>query len=35
MTVHQVPDKKQVPDKWRDARKLLKFIKFGAVSYNN
>ena len=25
----------QVPEKWRDACKLPKFIKFGAVSYNN
>ena len=28
-------DKQQVPDKWRDACKLPKFIKFGPVSYNN
>ena len=27
--------KQQVPDKWRDACKLRKLIKFGAVSYNN
>ena len=27
--------KQQVPDEWRDACKLPKFIKFGAVSYNN
>ena len=33
--VQQVPDKQQVLDKWRDACKLLKFIKFGAESYNN
>ena len=25
----------QVPDKWRDACKLPKCIKFGVVSYNN
>ena len=31
----QVPDKQQVADKWRDACKLTKLIKFGAVSYNN
>ena len=35
MTGTTVPDKQQVPDKWRDACKLAKFIKFGAVSYNN
>ena len=33
--VQQVPDKLQVPGKWRDACKLPKFIKFGAVRYNN
>ena len=33
--VPQVPDKQQVADKWRDECKLPKFIKFGAVSYNN
>ena len=33
--VEQVWDKQQVPDKWRDACKLSKFIKFGIVSYNN
>ena len=33
--VQQVPDKQQIPDKWRDACKLNKFVKFGAVSYNN
>ena len=33
--VQQVGDKQQVPDKWRDACKLPKFIKFGTVSYNN
>ena len=33
--VQQVPDKQQEPDKWRDACKLHKFVKFGAVSYNN
>ena len=31
MTGTQVPDKQQVPDKWRDARKLPKFIKFGGA----
>ena len=31
----QVPDKQRVPDKWRDACKLPKFITFGVVSYNN
>ena len=31
----QVPDKQQVSDKWRDACKLPKFIKFGVGSYNN
>ena len=25
----------QVPDKWRDACKLSKCIKFGVISYNN
>ena len=35
MTGTTVPDKQQVPDKWRDACKLPKVIKFGAVSYNN
>ena len=35
MTGTKVPDKQQVPDKWRDACKLPKFSKFGAVSYNN
>ena len=35
MTGTTVPDKQHVPDKWRDACKLPKFIKFGAVSYNN
>ena len=33
--VQLVPDKEQLPDKWRDAYKLPKFIKFGAVSYTN
>ena len=33
--VQQVSDKQQVPDKWRDACKFLKFMKFGVVSYNN
>ena len=27
--VQQAPDKQQVPDKWSDASKLPKFIKFG------
>ena len=31
----QVPDKQQVPDKWRDACKLPKCIKFSVVRYNN
>ena len=35
LLLQQVPDKQQVLDKWRDACKLPKFIKFGAVSYNN
>ena len=34
--VKQVPDKQQdQPDKWREACKLPKFIKFGEYSYNN
>ena len=33
--VQQVPDKQQVSDKWKDVCKLPKFIKYGAVSYNN
>ena len=33
--VKQVPDKQQVPDKWRDACKLYEFLKFDADSYNN
>ena len=33
--VQQVQGKQQVPDKWRDACKLPKFIKVGAASYNN
>ena len=35
MTSTTVPDKQQVPDKFRDACKLPKFIKFGAVIYKN
>ena len=33
--VQHEPDKLQVPEKWRDAFKLPKFIKLGVVSYNN
>ena len=33
--VELVPDEQRVPDKWRDACKLPKFIKFGVVSYIN
>ena len=33
--VQQVSDKQQVSDRWRDACKLPKFIKFGADNYNN
>ena len=32
--LQRVPDKQQVLDKWRDACKLPKFIKFGAVIIN-
>ena len=33
--VQLVPDKQQVPDMWRDACKLLKFIKFGVKGLQN